>query len=236
MKHSEDGYILASALAVLLAISIVAAALVSGSVSSLLQVVRAEKTAHQETALRSAVSLVTAQLSVEPARRQLALSENFLVAVSDEDVAVRIRWETAKLDLNRATLEAIETRLEDAEIASDIVELTLAAVRRNKEQKTPLRLLDDLGLDRESEACVASLLTVFGGVDTYASYRRLNDTTIGQPAAGSRLAIDLSIEDRIGLSVVVLMTSDRLATFRVLDWRETNGSSGDECNVARNHA
>ena len=235
MTDRESGYILASALGVLLAMSIVAAALISASANSLSQMIRAESAAQDETALRSALSIVASQLSLDTRRRELNLSETFSVPVSGREVVGRLSWETDKLDINHANIDAIEARLTDAQLAPDIVEQALSATRKSRADKGAIRLIDDIGLDREGLACAASMLTVFGGRTVYAPDQTQNTSMIGQAAAGSRLSIDLAIDGRIGLSVVVLMTGDPHSTFRVLDWRQTNGKLGNECDVAHNH-
>lgn len=236
MKHQEDGYILASTIGVLLAISIVAAALVSSSVESLSRVARSEKTAHHDLALRSALSIVLSQISIDPRRRQLEISNDTSIPLTDQNVAVRLRWETNKLDINRASIEAIEARLEEVELDPALALRVITAIKEGRDGKINFRLVDDMNLVEDDRVCIAPLLTVFGGRETYEAAAEAGESAIGQPAAGSRLSIDLATEGGNGLSVVVLMTSDPLATYKVLDWRETNGNAGDECYVKQEHA
>ena len=88
----DDGYILASAIGVLLAISIVAATLVGTAGESVRRISRAESAAKQETTLEAALTLIASQLVVDPRRRAIDLTDGKSPAVLDETIRFRIGW------------------------------------------------------------------------------------------------------------------------------------------------
>lgn len=232
--RGEDGYILASAIGVLLAISIVAAALVGASGDALSATRRAEADAQHSTLLQSALVVVGTQLLLEPRRRQIDLEGLASFDVLERRAKARITWEARKLDVNRAEAEAIRTLLNDRDVTTALREKVVAAAARSQAAGTPLRLLTDFGLDRAEEDCLASLLTVFGGLDQFDPEILQATSQIGRPAAGARLTVDLALEgeEQDGLAAVILITRNPTRPFKVLDWRRTSSLAGDPCDVA----
>lgn len=229
----EDGYILASAIGSLLAISIVAAALVGASSSALTASKRAEAEAAQTSLLRSALLVVGTQLVLEPRRRQIDLEGQAVFPVLGQQVTARISWETRKLDINLAEPSVIGAFLQDRNVDPAIRrDVTAALARRGS--GTPARLMSDLGLERSIEDCLTTHLTVFGGSADFDPTAPEADIQIGRPAAGARLTVDLAIvgQEQDGLSAVILITRTPAAPFKILDWRPTSRLAGDPCDVS----
>lgn len=233
-RRGEDGYILASAIGALLAISIVAAALVGASGDALSATRRAEADAQHSTLLHSALVVVGTQLLLEPRRRQIDLEGLASFDVLGSQTKARISWEARKLDVNHAEAEAIRTLLNDRGVKADLRDRVVAAVARSQAAGTPLRLLTDFGVDRTEEDCLATHLTVFGGLDRFDADIQETAIQIGRPAAGARLTVELALEgeEQNGLAAVILITRNPARPFKVLDWRRTSSLAGDPCDVA----
>lgn len=229
----DEGYILASVIGVLLAISIVAAALIGTSGESLRRVRRAEVAASRETALQSALTLVASQLVQDPRRRALKLSADRPLDVLGQTVLYRIGWENSKLDINLAEPDAIEARLQGSGLSRDTIAGVLATVRNSRTKKQPISLLSELQGDHGVQTCLASLLTVFGGQAFFDPTQERAPDMIGEPAPGSRLAIDLAISgaEAEGLSAVILITGDSRSPWQVMDWTHTSSLSGAPCHA-----
>lgn len=230
----EDGYILASAIAALLAISIVAAALIGASGDALAASRRAEADAVRSAILQSALRVVGTQLVLEPRRRQIDLEGRATIDVLGHAVAVEVSWEARKLDINRTEPDAIRELLDDQQLDPDFRSKAVAMSERRQAAAAPLRLLSDLGLNRSEEDCLAEWLTVFGGMTEYDPAIAKETVQIGRPAAGSRLTVRLALKDAAqdGLAAVILMTRNPTDPFKILDWRPTSRLAGDPCNVA----
>jgi hypothetical protein len=231
-RRSEDGYILASALVVLLAISLVASALVSTSVDVLRRVRRAETDAAAEMALRSAVLLVTSQLSQDPRRRQLAFDGPETIDVLGQTIEATASWESLKLDINLASLEDIDHRLKDAGIPQDARSEVLNAIQQRRSSSESIRLLDDVLPKTADPDCLRSILTIFGGRHDYAPGEQPMLTSMGRPAAGARLTIDVELANapRLGVSATVIMTGDPATPAKVLDWKRIRDAGKERCN------
>lgn len=230
-SRREEGYILASVLGVLFAVSVVAAALVSASTDSLKRVQRAERDVRERTALDAAFTLVVSQLAIDPQRRAIDIDAG-AIDVLDHEFTVRITYESAKLDINLAPPEVIDAALEDHGVSSSVRARLMTNVRRAQDSKTPIRLIDQalLGADAD-ERCIASLLTVFSGREKLIDAGAEQGTFIGRPGGGARVAIELVSNDAsaAGLAAVVLMTDDPSRPARVLDWRRDTGIRGKPC-------
>ncbi|MEQ1783513.1 MAG: hypothetical protein ABMA14_19330 [Hyphomonadaceae bacterium] len=229
----DDGYILASAIGVLLAISIVAATLVGTSGESLRRMRRAETAASQETTLQSALTLLASQLILDPRRRALNLTAGTPLTVLDQTVKFRIGWESSKVDVNLAEPEVVETRLQRSGLDAKALEIAMAAIRRSRAMSQPISLLTELNGDQTTQTCIASLLTVFSGQSNFDPELKAEPPLIGRPAAGSRLAIDLAVSgaEPEGLSTVILITGDPLAPWQVMDWRRSSSLAGEPCHA-----
>ncbi len=228
--RKEEGYILASALTVLLAISLVAAALVSTSADALRRVKGAEREASADAVLRSAVLIVSSQLAQDPRRRKLQFEGPETIDVFGKTVKAEASFESLKLDINLASPEAIEARLLDAGIAQDTRSGIRAAIQEHRSSKEPVRLLDDIapaGADRD---CLYSILTAFGGRTDYKPEEQTHG--IGRPAAGARLYLEVWTADEParGLAATVIMTGDPAAPTKVLDWRHIRTKGEERCN------
>lgn len=229
--NRSDGYILASAIGVLITISLVAAALVGASGDSLKRVQHTESQAKEEAVLQSAFAVLVSQLTLDPRRRELAVDRDEIsFRVLERTVHAHMRWEATKLDINQASPDATAQLLSDNHLSLRISDRVIAAARRARATNTPVRLLSDLGLNAGEEACVSTLLTVFGGVTDYSSDQTLQSVLIGQPAVGSRLSLDLVAADgnRTSLSTVVLFTGNDAQPVEVLDWRMGAGLESEE--------
>lgn len=234
--RGSEGYILASAIAVILSISIVAAALVGASSESLSRLKQLEEGVTQDAVLQSALSLLSSEIAKDPRRRAVNIGSELTLEVLDRPVQARVAWENDKADLNSADPETVATFLTDRGVSARMASTVLTSMRRARSESRALRLLDDLNLDEPDEACAASLLTVFGGRTDLQGAKSRNPPMIGQPGAGSRLAIELFLPRpaRSGLRVVVLMTGDPLHPMEVLDWKRTSGAVGEEsCHDAQ---
>jgi hypothetical protein len=229
----DDGYILASAIGVLLAISIVAATLVGTSGESVRRISRAESAAKQETTLEAALTLIASQLVVDPRRRAIDLTDGKSLAVLDETIRFRIGWESSKVDVNLAQPEIVAARLRQSNLDTKDLEAALAAIRHSRETSEPIRLLTELKGDRTAQTCLSSLLTVFGGQSSFDPNLKAEPPLIGRPAAGSRLAIDLAVvgAEAEGLSTVILVTGDPVTPWQVMDWRRSSSFVGEPCNA-----
>jgi hypothetical protein len=233
-RVDEAGYILPAALAALLAMSVVAAALVAASLNELRRVAAAEQAAADDAALEAAITLATAELLEEPRRRRLAFTSGAeQVSVAGRLIDIRVAWESDKLDLNAAGLEAIDAGLRDAGL-SDADRL---AIRRSAEARRargePARLVDDVLVGEEAGACARRVLTVFGGRSDWTAGGDGETIAIGQPAPGARIAITAELWDDAserGREVVVLVTGDPSAPVRVMDARSTRGEGKEACD------
>jgi hypothetical protein len=231
-KSGEEGYILASALAVLLAISLVAAALVSTSVDVVRRAKRAETDAAADLALRSAVLVVTSQLSEDPRRRQLAFEGVETIDAAGLIINAKASWESLKLDMNLAPPEAIEQRLQDAGMDQETRSAVLSAIQTHRSNAEPIRLLDDVLPKSADWTCLRSILTIFGGRPDYNPDEQAQVFPIGRPAAGARVSIDawLANEPAKGVSAIVIMTGNPAAPAKVLDWRRIRTGGEERCN------
>jgi hypothetical protein len=233
-SHREDGYILASAIAVLLAISLVAAALVSASVDSLRRIQRFEKEIAGDEALRSALLVVASQLSLDPRRRQMALENGAgSIDLLGHRVGVQVSWENAKLDVNLADRKDVEAALIDASADEYLRKAIGEAIESRRGQKDRISLVDDIlpaGADRD---CLHSVLTAFGGRAVFDPQAQSGEVQIGRPAAGARLSIDLWLEDRPaqGITSVVIVTGDPKSPIEVLDWRQFRAAGRERCHA-----
>ncbi len=229
----EDGYILATAIGSLLAISIVAAALVGASSSALVTSKRAEAEATQASLLRSALLVVGTQLVLEPRRRQIDLEGQAFFPVLGQQVTARISWETRKLDINLAEPSVVSAFLQERNVDATIREDVVAALTR-RASEGPMRLVSDLGLQRSVEDCLTTYLTAFGGAADFDPAAAKEDMEIGRPGAGARLTVDLAIvgQEQDGLSAVILLTRTPASPFKILDWRPTSRLAGGPCDVS----
>ncbi len=91
-SRGDQGYILASVIGVLLAISIVAAALVGASGEAASRLRRSEVAAGREAILQSAILVLTTQLALDSRRRVLDLDKTSSVQVLDQAVRFRIAF------------------------------------------------------------------------------------------------------------------------------------------------
>lgn len=229
----DEGYILASAIGVLLAISIVAAALVGTSGESVRRIRRAESTATQETTLQSALTLIASQLVLDPRRRAIDLTAGTPLTVLDQTIKFRIGWESSKVDVNLAEAEVVEARLQGSSLDAKALEAAVTVIRHSRATSQPISLLTELKGDQTAQTCIASLLTVFGGQSTFDPKLKGEPPLIGRPAAGSRLAIDLAVSgaEPEGLSTVILITGDPLAPWQVMDWHRSSSLAGEPCHA-----
>lgn len=229
--QEDDGYILAAALATLLALSLVAAALVSTSSAALQRVKRAETAAADRLALRSAILAAGSQLALDPRRRQLDLEDGqATIVIGSRTVLVSVGWETTKLDANRLPPEGVAQLLSHEGVPALAASHAVDAMAQLSAGKHQALLIDDLGRNPQEAACLNSVLTVFGGQDGSGESGQEGAAFIGQPSPGSRLHINASLNGRQGLSSVILMTGDPSAPFGVLDWRPTSGSEMEACH------
>jgi hypothetical protein len=231
-KRGEEGYVLASTLAVLLAISLVATALVSTSADTLRRAKRIETDTAAEMALRSAVLVVTSQLSQDPRRRQLAFEGPETIDILSRAIIAKVSWESLKLDINLAPPEAIDQRLLAVGVPLDVRGEILANIQKRRSIKEPIKLLDDVLPKSADQTCLRSTLTIFGGRPEYALGEQASAVQIGRPAAGARLSIDvwLASQPATGINATVLMTGDPGAPAKVLDWRRVRTAGEERCN------
>lgn len=233
-RTQDEGYILASALGVLLAISIVAAALVGSAGETLTRVKRAELSADRKVTLESALTVVVSQLVLDPRRRAIDLEKTTDLQVLGSTVRFRIAWESNKLDLNRSEGASVEARLVHDRVPTSLRQKTADGMRRATAQGDKLRLLSDLGLSAADETCIARSLTVFGGQSGFDPENLGGSSLIGRPASGSRIAIDVAIQgmEAQGLSTVILLTGGIERPWEVLDWRRSSALAEGVCDEA----
>ncbi|CAN0339977.1 unnamed protein product [Phaeothamnion confervicola] len=232
-SRGEDGYILASALAVLLAISLVAATLVSTSADSLRSVKKSEADAVAESALQSALVLVGSQLALDPRRRQLAFDDNTAtIEVLGRSIDVLAAWENAKLDINGALVDDIDEALRNAGVDETERAAIRGSIQGYRSRKEQIPLVDDVLPGSSDRDCLYSLLTVFGGRTDYVADEQAGPVRIGRPAAGARLSVDLWLTDKPeqGIAAVVMMTGDPAAPVEVLDKRKLRAGGKERCH------
>lgn len=232
VSRTDQGYILASVIGVLLAISIVAAALVGASGEAASRLRRAEDAGTRDAILRSAVLVLTTQLALDTRRRVVDLDKTSGVEILGQTVRFRIAWETNKLDINRADASAVERRLQAAGVSSDLRAAVTARISEARASGKPISLLGNIAPQPTAEDCLASLLTVFGGVADHDPENPGDAGPIGRPAVGSKIALDVAVagEEAQGLSVVVLLTGDAAAPWQVMDWRPSSVLNGEACD------
>lgn len=231
IRSGEDGYILASALAALFAMSLVAAALVAVSGSALARVKRMETSAQDRYAIESAIRLAASQLSADPRRRELSFDGgSTLINVGDQTVRVDASWETLRMDVNRASSEAIDDALRDTKLDDDDRSIILSEVRTARARGLPLQMLDSLNLPPHLLACASEELTVFGGRTDHDAELEQQRSVSGRPTAGARIRLDArDTGGGLGRTAVLLMTGDGRDPYRVLDWRELRGEPIEAC-------
>jgi hypothetical protein len=234
-QRQEDGYILASVLAVLLTVSLVAAALVSTSAGGLKDVKEAEANASADAALHSALLVVSDQLSLDPRRRKLDIDRSDVVIdVLGRKISVRAAWEITKVDVNLANLEEIEEALV-AVAATDTVRSEIrAAVQQSRAEKAQIAFLDNILPSLADRDCLHSILTVFGGSPEYRPEDEATPVRIGRPAAGAKVVVEVWLAEDFGqpgLEAVLLMTGDPARPSEVLDWRRIRSGGEERCNV-----
>ena len=228
----DGGYILASVIGVLLAISLVAAALVGASGEAASRLRRAEDQTARQAVLESAILVLTTQLAVDPRRRVLDLETASSLDILDQSVKFRIAWESSKLDINRAESSVIERRLAAAAISGDLRAAVATRIARARADQQPISLLNVIASEKAAQDCLGSVLTVFGGVESFDASNQDDDAPIGRPAVGSKIALDVAIagHEADGLSVVVLLTGDNVAPWQVLDWRQSSVLAQEACD------
>jgi hypothetical protein len=231
----ESGYILASVLAGLLSISLVAAALVSSSVDMSRRAAAAEKKAADQAALKSALIVAGSELARDVAHRKLKFVAGVeALQIAGRTVRLTVSWESDKLDINAASPADIKQSLDDRSISQSIAAQALDAVAKRRASKTPIRLVDDIARDEDTAWCLSQALTVFGGRLKSQDSSEPTPPYVGQPAPGSHLNVLAELEGphEIGLDVVLLMTGDPKAPVRTLDWRHTRKSPGEACHAS----
>lgn len=231
IQSNEDGYILASALAALFAMSLVAATLVSLSGSALARVKRMETSTQDRYALEAAIRVAASQLAVDPRRRGLSFDDgSAAIQVGDRAIRVDATWETARMDVNRASPEDIDTALRATGLDDEARSHMLAEVRTAQSIGLPLQLLDELNLSPSLLSCANEELTTFGGRTEFVEAQNIRAIT-GRPAAGARVRLDARpANGGLGRTAVLLMTGDGRDPYRVLDWRELRGDPLEACH------
>ncbi len=232
-ETGEDGYIMASALAALFAMSLVAAALVSVSGSALSRVTRMETSVQDRYAVEAAIRLAASQLAVDPRRRTLPFEEGAEnLEVGDRSIDVRASWEGMRLDVNRAPPEAIDLALQKTTIGELDRRDIMAAVRTAQSIGLPIAMLEQLELAPHLMACVSDTLTVFGGQLEFNPDQETRALS-GRPGAGARIRLDAKpASGGPGRTAILMMTGDGRDPYRVLDWRELRGNPSEACNAA----
>lgn len=230
----DDGYILASVLGVILAISLVAAALVGTSGDVAFGVKRHERAAVRDSVLQSAIVVLALQLTQDPRRRVVDLETAGSVQILGRAVSFRIAWETTKLNVNAAELPTLEAAIRDLDLEEPSETNVLANLRSARAGSKPIRLLSDIARDKAEEDCLASALTVFGNRTERLTSSERTATLIGRPAAGSILALDVAVtgEEADGLSVVLMLTGGAETPWRVMDWRASSSLKQGKCHAA----
>lgn len=232
----DQGYVLAGALAALMAMSVVAVALVGASGAVSRRTHLAEQDVHEALRLRSAIMLTGAQLAQDPARRLVTFENGrALLGVSGSEVAVEVSHEGERLDINaadmkeldRALLEAGAADIERANILDAIGQARLKGDRRVQPE--------DLPLPGHAKACLHVVATGFHG-RTAAPESGPGALTIGRPGAGERMRISAAPPSGgKGLTAVILMTGDAAAPFEVLDIRSGLNASKEACHATDAH-
>lgn len=232
--HDEEGYIMASALAALFAMALVATAMVSVSGTALTRVKRMETAAQNRLAVESAIRIVGSQLAMDPRRRQLDLSSGtILVELGASRVYSIASWESARMDANLAPIDEIRETLDAARVGARRKSAILAGLRAAHVNGTPISLLDDLDLAPEDLRCAHHHLTTFGGLTEFVDAQSQAPISIGRPAAGARIRIEARpASGGIGRTAVLLMTGDVHDPYLILDWRQYRGDSDDPCKHA----
>jgi hypothetical protein len=231
ISSRQDGYVLASALAVLFALSLTAVVLLWMSVDGLSRAKAAETTIRDEAALQSAIFLVGAQLSLDPLYRTMDLREGAAsFTLSGREVSVTLSWESDRLDLNQTSADDVDLALRERVANPQLRERIVRAIRIFKARGGLARLLDDLELDPASIGCANAHLSVFGGRKEFKPGQSASPG-VARPGAGARLRLSARNRNSLrGLDAVVIMTGSASTPFRVLDWRHIT-STEDPCHA-----
>jgi hypothetical protein len=233
--RGEEGYILASALAALFAMSIVAAALVAASVNELRRVAAAERTAADEAAAEAAIALAADELLRDPRERRLSFDHGAAeVVVNGRAVAVEVGFESDKVDLNYASVDDIDAAL----VAHDVPESDRLAIRRALDRRGSggFKLTDDALAGVEAPECARQALTVFGGRRGWTEADAGATMTVGVPAPGARIWVSAQVGEGAAArarEAVLLITGDPREPVRVMDWRLVRGSREEACHGER---
>lgn len=229
IARDDEGYVLAATLTALIALGLLAAALIGASSRELRRVRAAEISAAETAALDGALRLAAAELALAPRRRTASFEDGTAqITFAGREIDVTARWESAKLDVNRAGLgelrrAAVASGLDAADQAA-----FLRTVERLREDETGVRLIDDaLSPAITAPECARSVFTVFGGRETFVETS--DAAAIGRPAPGSRVVVVASLADRsLSREAVFLMTGDPHKPALVMDQRDVRGAWGRE--------
>lgn len=232
-RSSEQGYILASTLSALLAMSLVLASMVSVSVDGLRRAKSAERRVAGQLAVDSAVLLLAVELAEDPRRRSLAISDagEGSITIGDRRVAFKVSWEALLLDLNRADPADIDRALEEAGASPAFRARIGGKLSTSRAGDRPIRLVDDLTQQPDELACLNGSFTVFGG-QSKPLETDPHKIPIGQPAPGSILRLDVSPSGAAGggRTMVILMTGNPEASYRTLDVRPLRSTNPEVCH------
>jgi len=241
-EAGDSGYVMAAALAALLAMSLVAAALVSVSINELRRVRATEVAVAADAVLDAAIVRAAAEIARDPRRRNITFEGGRgQVTVGASDVTVRVGWEGEKLDVNAADVAVVRAAL----LGGGVPEAGAAAIAdrlRDIRAHGQVRLLDDMmppGL--VSSECARQLLTVFGGraEPMAAPTDDRAEAPFARPPPGARIYVRATLDgDGQGMGgarareAVLLMTGDPRAPALTMDVRRVRDVRQEVCGDA----
>jgi len=237
----DGGYVMAAALSALLAMSLVAAALVTVSINELRRVRASEDAAAADALLDAAIVRAASEIARDPRRRIISFEGGGgEMRIGEADVTVRVGWESEKLDVNTADAGAVRAALLGGAVsqsdAADIVE-RMTDIRAHGQ----VRLIDDMAPPGHvASECAHRLLTVFGGraePSATSSLPAVGDDNraapFARPPPGARLFIRAALDGGVrarGREAVVLITGDPRAPALVMDVRRVRDVRQEVCD------
>ncbi len=163
MRDRDNGYILAGVTVVTAMLAIVATALVAMAANELRSVAREERQVVEDLRLQGIALRVASELAIAPGRRTIILDAGAAIWSENEHrFLVSVVPETAKLDLNQASITALEAGAGDRLVA--VWPDLRGEIDTLRAEGAELRLVDDI-LPQPGFAapCLHERFTVFSG-------------------------------------------------------------------------
>lgn len=220
------------ALAVLLALSFVATALVAAAGGELRSIRAAERDQAETYMLHAAAVLAGGAVSTDPAQRTVAFEGGRAIAeIGGRPVSILVEWESNKLDMNTAAADDITAALRALNVSAADSNRIVENFRRERAGEGKIVTLDTILAGVTGPECVHQAFTIYGGTASWTGSQTATD--IGWPPAGSRLRILVETNDDAGRyrgrEYVVLITGNPARPVEVIDVRPMLEPRAAEC-------